>query len=68
MDKKIITEECTVCGGSGFSGYGTGYDAVCDNCGGAGELPCYTKSKERLICTTQMSIHEMKLSNVLSIK
>lgn len=27
---------CGRCGGSGFSGYGTGYDAVCDECGGAG--------------------------------
>jgi len=26
------------CGGSGFSGHGTGYDAVCDNCGGQGEV------------------------------
>jgi hypothetical protein len=25
---------CRKCGGSGFSGYGTGYDAVCDWCGG----------------------------------
>ncbi|ULF49382.1 anti-TRAP protein [Bacillus phage MrBubbles] len=46
MSTKIKTEECATCGGSGFSGYGTGYDAVCDNCGGAGELPCYLKSKE----------------------
>lgn len=26
--------DCTRCGGSGFSGYGSGYDAVCDWCGG----------------------------------
>lgn len=31
--------ECKECGGSGFSGKGTGYDSVCDNCGGAGEHP-----------------------------
>jgi len=32
-----ITEPCERCGGSGFSGYGTGYNAVCDECGGIGE-------------------------------
>lgn len=37
----IKTEECDVCGGGGFSGYGTGYDAVCDNCGGQGKLPVW---------------------------
>lgn len=26
--------DCRKCGGSGFYGYGTGYDAVCDNCTG----------------------------------
>jgi hypothetical protein len=25
---------CDRCGDSGFSGYGRGYDAVCDDCGG----------------------------------
>lgn len=33
------TIECSVCEGSGFSGQGTGYDSICDNCGGKGELP-----------------------------
>lgn len=32
------TEDCPTCGGSGFSGYGTGYDAVCDNCAEQGEV------------------------------
>lgn len=32
-----ITIPCERCGGSGFSGYGTGYDAVCDECAGIGE-------------------------------
>lgn len=31
--------ECEDCGGSGFSGYGTGYGSVCGNCGGPGEYP-----------------------------
>lgn len=31
--------ECENCGGSGFSGYGTGYGSVCDTCGGLGEYP-----------------------------
>lgn len=31
------TKDCTVCGGSGFDKPGTGYDSVCDNCGGSGE-------------------------------
>lgn len=38
---KELTEEdsrCEVCGGSGFSGYGSGYDAVCSECGGLGRL------------------------------
>lgn len=38
MDKKPITEPCPKCGGTGFSGYGTGYNAVCDECGGQGEV------------------------------
>jgi DnaJ-class molecular chaperone len=33
------TIDCEECGGSGFSKAGTGYDAVCDNCGGQGRLP-----------------------------
>ncbi|ANH50621.1 hypothetical protein SALINJAH_170 [Bacillus phage SalinJah] len=35
----VDVEDCLTCGGGGFSGYGTGYDAVCDNCGGHGVLP-----------------------------
>lgn len=35
------TIECSECSGSGFSGQGSGYDSVCDNCGGKGELPAY---------------------------
>lgn len=27
-----ITKDCPICKGSGFSGYGTGYDDVCGNC------------------------------------
>jgi len=30
----LIPIECKTCFGSGFSGYGTGYDDVCSNCGG----------------------------------
>jgi hypothetical protein len=41
---RIITHEqamreCPVCGGSGFSGRGTGYDDVCSECGGQRMLP-----------------------------
>lgn len=36
---EIQTVDCEECGGSGFSGLGTGYDSVCDNCGGRGEHP-----------------------------
>lgn len=35
------TEECEKCGGSGFDGWGTGYNNVCDDCGGMGEVPTY---------------------------
>lgn len=36
---KLEIVECEECGGCGFSTPGTGYDAVCDNCGGLGEHP-----------------------------
>lgn len=35
--------DCKECGGSGFSGYGSGYDDVCGTCGGSGEHPIYEK-------------------------
>jgi hypothetical protein len=31
--------DCPVCGGSGFSGYGSGYDDVCGECGGQRQMP-----------------------------
>ena len=31
---KGFTIYCPECGGNGFTGYGTGYDCVCDYCGG----------------------------------
>ena len=37
--KKFKTIDCPTCNGSGFSKPGTGYDAVCDTCGGQGEIP-----------------------------
>lgn len=37
--KEVKIVECTECGGGGFSGCGTGYNDVCDNCGGQGEHP-----------------------------
>lgn len=38
VEDPILVQECHTCGGSGFSGYGTGYNAVCDTCSGSGEL------------------------------
>lgn len=38
-DKEVKIIECKECNGGGFSGTGTGYDSVCDNCGGKGEHP-----------------------------
>ena len=32
------TIECPECCGSGFSQYGSGYDAICDECSGKGEV------------------------------
>ena len=32
------TVTCPPCGGGRFSGYGSGYDSVCDTCGGQGEI------------------------------
>lgn len=37
------TEDCPTCGGNGFSGYGTGYDAVCDTCAGNGVVLIYAE-------------------------
>ena len=31
--------DCPQCGGSGFSGYGSGYGDVCGHCGGQKRLP-----------------------------
>lgn len=36
---KIPTKICTECHGGGFSKTGSGYDAICDKCGGNGEIP-----------------------------
>lgn len=38
MSKRLF-EECSTCGGSGFSGYGTDYGDVCSECGGQRFLP-----------------------------
>lgn len=38
---KMLTTECNGCGGSGFSGRGTGYGDVCGDCGGNGEHPVH---------------------------
>ena len=40
---EAATEPCVKCGGGGFSGYGTGYDDVCDECGGRGCHPVELK-------------------------
>lgn len=37
MKKETVI--CQDCGGTGFNGWGTGYDSVCDTCGGKGEVP-----------------------------
>lgn len=37
--KDALRAPCRVCGGSGFSGMGTGYDAVCSECGGLRYIP-----------------------------
>lgn len=39
VDAETNLEDCKVCGGSGFSGRGTGYDDVCGECGGLKSLP-----------------------------
>lgn len=38
-EEDLDEEDCTVCGGSGFSKPGGGYDSVCDGCAGAGTSP-----------------------------
>ena len=35
----VPTIDCPQCGGNGFSGYGSGYDSVCDSCAGEGKIP-----------------------------
>jgi hypothetical protein len=37
--------ECPSCGGSGFSGYGSGYGDVCSECGGQKQIPTDTDTK-----------------------
>lgn len=45
--KRINRESpCTRCGGSGFSGRGTGYDDVCGECGGLKYIPL-TSSQDK---------------------
>lgn len=47
---------CTECGGSGFTGYGTGYDCVCDTCGGQ-QLEFITLDKANKIMDKHRFIH-----------
>lgn len=51
MDREIksgwVVETCVKCGGSGFSGYGTGYDDVCPDCGGTGYNPVHKLDREQ---------------------
>lgn len=35
----LVEVYCEICGGSGFSKPGNGYDSVCDECGGRGVFP-----------------------------
>jgi hypothetical protein len=44
VDGETNLEDCKVCGGSGFSGRGTGYDDVCAECGGLKSLPAQRKN------------------------
>jgi hypothetical protein len=37
MEDEIV--DCPECGGGGFSSPGTGYNNVCDTCGGQGKIP-----------------------------
>jgi hypothetical protein len=37
---------CPTCNGSGFAGRGSGYDAVCPECGGHKQLPLTVLPKE----------------------
>ncbi|MCY9704194.1 hypothetical protein M5X17_30275 [Paenibacillus alvei] len=37
-DAEYVTQECPTCGGSGFSGHGTSYGDVCDECAGTSEI------------------------------
>lgn len=45
IEVEYLTAECPVCGGGGFSGPGTMYDDVCDECGGQGEVIIGIKDK-----------------------
>ncbi|WP_318582894.1 hypothetical protein [Bacillus paranthracis] len=48
MGIEIQTADCEECGGSGFNGLGTGYDSVCDSCGGRGEHPIRNRNDSRI--------------------
>jgi hypothetical protein len=41
---EVALVTCPKCGGSGFSGRGSGYDDVCDECGGCKEVPASWRS------------------------
>lgn len=38
-EKRLKPKPCRDCGGTGFTGRGTGYDDVCDRCAGTLEEP-----------------------------
>ena len=42
--------DCPCCGGSGFSGRGSGYDDVCDECGGQRQMPARFYRMIRVPC------------------
>jgi GNAT superfamily N-acetyltransferase len=57
---------CLVCNGSGFSGFGTGYGDVCDNCI-AGELPAAESlGKDEIRAVLRRRMQEWELCETLA--
>ncbi len=54
-----ITETCPKCNGFGFDKFGSGYDAVCEECAGQGEILVGWKEKEDVMDTTTTIIDEV---------
>lgn len=57
-DDPLDLVDCPRCGGSGFTGQGTGYGDVCDWCGGQQQMPREIAYPEPLLLTPDMEVQK----------